>query len=435
MKKYIYAVLVLFTAMLLAVGCKPKRAVDERTPAPTESYTAQNPLPTESVTENTMPVEQHTATPTEEVRVKTASIGFVGDIMIMQSQVKNAKTPEGGYTFTRCFEPMRELFESVDLMCANLETPLAGEAVGYSGPAPTVPPATEENPNPVKMFQTFNAPDELAYDLKGLGVDVLTTANNHCLDRGIEGLYRTIDVLEDAGIYRTGTFKDKYDREKLLIIDVNGINIGILAYSGGFNNGDKQLTSSQQLSISRLYDEAFVSEQIQRIRNEGADYVIVVPHCGTELSHEPEQRHIKLFKQFVQLGADAVISSHPHVVQPIEYITVTRNSGETVKAPIVYSLGNFISNMAPAPKTYGLFVRIDVKKTETGTETVNLEYTPVYCIRQNTSVGLLHQTLPCYDDESEISAYAPLSQQDYEACADCRSFVADICGEDFMSDR
>lgn len=369
--------------------------------------------------------------------VKTASIGFVGDIMIMQSQVKGASADNGGYDFKNSFRPMQGLFESVDLMCANLETPLAGEQNGgYSGPAPTMPPATSENANPVKPFQTFNAPDELAYDLKELGMDVLTTANNHCLDRGVDGLLRTVDVLQKAGLYQTGTFKSEEDREKSLIIDVNGIKVGIIAFSAAFNMHDRQLSSAEQVYLSRLYDDAYTESCIKNMRADGADYIVVMPHCGTELSHEPTDTHVKMFRQFAKWGADAIISSHPHVVQPIEFINVTREDGSEARVPIVYSMGNFISNMFPAPKNYGLYVRIDIEKAQSGgTVTVGLEYVPVYCIRQATERGTLHQVLPCYDDEGKIKAYEPLTKAEYKECDKCRNYVKDICGDEYLSEE
>ncbi|MBQ9950286.1 MAG: CapA family protein [Clostridia bacterium] len=438
MKKHVFTkAAFLFILMLVMLSCscvaEEKKEALSSTPYPitdTPKQTQDEPT--------VQPSESPEVTATQEIeQTKTAKLGFVGDIMIMESQVRHAKQADGGYDFTASFEPMRKLFRGVDLMCANLETPLAGERNGgYSAPAPTMPPVTEENPNPVKPFQTFNAPDELAYNLKDLGVDVLTTANNHCLDRGVKGLLRTIDVLEDAGLYSTGTYRDEADREKCLIIDVNGIKVGILAFSAAFNTHDKTLTASEQVHLSRFYDDNFTSGKIKKIRELGAEYVVVIPHCGIELSHVPENTHKKMFSQFIKWGADAVISSHPHVVQPIEFVKVTREGGEQVSAPVVYSLGNFISNMYPSPKNYGLYVSIEIEKDENGVvKTSGLTYVPVICMRQSTSVGLLHQTIPCYEDNSLIEAYEPLSRDEYRECEKCRREVSDICGSEYLYDE
>lgn len=426
-------------ALFFIAGCSAKST--DKSDADVDIYVqTQTPLQNNESTITPSQTKEPTLSPTTEptetiVENTSASMGFIGDIMVMESQVRHAREKNGSYNFIKSFEPLRDLLESVDLMCANLETPLAGEAATYSEPAPTMPPATAQNPNPVKPFQTFNAPDSLAYDLKAVGIDMLTTANNHCLDRGINGLKRTVDVIEKAGLLQTGTYRSKKDREKLLITDVNGIKVGILAFSAGFNTFDRQLAENEQFCISKFYDNVFVKSQIEKIRDAGAEYVVVLPHCGTELSLTPDAVHVEMFRQFVKWGADAIVSSHPHVVQPIEFITVKRDSGETVEAPIVYSLGNIISNMAPAPKNYGMFVRIDIEKKDGAVKTVSLKYTPVYCIRQSTSKGTLHQTLPCYKDQSKIEAYEKLDSQELKLCKECRDFVINICGKKYLNDK
>lgn len=384
------------------------------------------PTPTAESENTTAPVPS----PTKESLQAYASIGVVGDIMIMQSQVKMASTDDG-FDFTRSFEPMQGLFNSVDFMCGNLETPLAGEEASFSGPPPTIPPATENDPNPRKPYQTFNAPDELAYNLRDIGFDMLTTANNHCLDRGYEGLIRTLDILDDAGLYHTGTFRPE-DTERYALVDINGINVGFIAYAGGFNEFNKELSESELSSISYLYDYDAIKASIASLRKAGAEFIIAFPHCGEELSHVPTETHRKLFRNMVEWGADAIIASHPHVVQPIEWIEVDRE-GVTINAPIVYSLGNFISNMFPAPKNYGIFVRLDIERDNNGRVFASdIGYTPVYCIRQKISEGILHQTLPCYNDVSKVTAYEPLSKEDIEELQTARDYVIDICGKEHI---
>ncbi len=389
------------------------------------SAAASSPGPTLSPT----PTESVLLTPSPKPTTMSASLGFVGDIMIMQNQVKSALQSDGSYDFTRSFEPMRELFNSVDILCGNLEVPLAGESATYSGPAPTRPPATEDNPNSQKPYQTFNAPDELARNLYDLGFDVLTTANNHCLDRGIEGLRRTIRIIREAGLLQTGTFLSK-NEVKPLIVEVNGIKIGIVAFSGGFNTFNRNLSEEDLHSISYLYDTEYVKAMINACKEEGADYIIAFPHCGDERVTTPPARVVQLFRDLVSWGADAIIASHPHVVQPIEWLEIER-AGKTIKAPIVYSLGNFIANMS-TPCDYGMFVKLELEKDQTGTRAVSISYLPVYCIKQYVSGRVVHQTLPCYTDTSRITAIKPLSKDELNAIETCRQFVIDICGKEFL---
>ena len=427
MIKRVICIICVVAMLITGFACNSvKQPIMDLTPAPTHMDT-QSPaqMPTLSAT----PTENAVISPTPQFQNATATLGFVGDIMIMQNQVKGALQSDGSYDFTGSFESMRELFNSVDVMCANLEAPLAGEYAVYSEAAPTIPPATEENPNPLKPFQTFNAPDELAKNLDDLGFDVLTTANNHCLDRGIEGLRRTIQVIRKAGLMQTGTFLSKDDIEPL-IIEVNGIKIGMVAFSGGFNTMNYGLPKSDLYSISYLYDTNYVKNMIDSCKNAGADYIIAFPHCGDERVTTPPARVVDLFHDLVSWGVDAVIASHPHVVQPIDWIEVERD-GKTVKAPIVYSLGNFISNMA-TPCDFGMYVQLVLEKDENGTQAVSISYLPVYCIRQYVGGKTIHQTLPCYEVSTKINANKQLTKAELDAIDRCRKFVIEICGTKYL---
>lgn len=171
MKRLIFLMLPLLFMAGCAVGAALP-AEPEITPSPTPTF---SPSPTPS--------------PSPEPEVYRASVGIVGDILMMTSQIQGAKTAEG-YDFRPSFYAMEPLFSSVDIMAGNFECTLAGEAAGYTQRRPAAPPPTEDNPNPKQPYQTFNAPDELAADLRAVGFDLLTTANNHCLDRDKEGLFR-----------------------------------------------------------------------------------------------------------------------------------------------------------------------------------------------------------------------------------------------------
>ena len=142
-----------------------------------------------------------TPSPTPVPTPAIITIGAVGDIMIPSAIIEDVKTEDGLYDFSTLFLPMRDLFESVDLMCANLEVPLAGEKGRYSG----------KKDERTGLF-SFNAPDSILDALKEYGVDLLTTANNHAFDRGIDGLRRTVEVVRAAGFYQTGTYLDEEDK-------------------------------------------------------------------------------------------------------------------------------------------------------------------------------------------------------------------------------
>ena len=169
-----------------------------------------------------------------------ASVGIVGDILMMTSQIQGAKTA-AGYDFKPSFYAMQPLFSSVDIMAGNFECTLAGEAAGYTQRRPAAPPPTEDDPNPKQPYQTFNAPDELAADLRAVGFDLLTTANNHCLDRGKEGLFRTARTLRGAGLVQTGTYLTEAERENPCIMTAGGIAFGFVAMTESVNSYDARL--------------------------------------------------------------------------------------------------------------------------------------------------------------------------------------------------
>ncbi len=384
---------------------------------------ARTPDPNMSVSLMTEP----TSIPTPQI----ASIGFVGDILMMKSQIETARRADGTYDFTRSFEPMRELFSSVDIMVGNYEGTFGGADKGYTERLGTPAPATSDAPNPRVPLQEFSAPDELASNLKELGFDALTTANNHCLDRYAHGLYRTINVIRAAELAQTGTFLSKADRDAPLIFDVNGIKIGLVAATDSINSYTRRLSSAEhEFAISRLYSSPErLKADISTCRNAGAEFIIVSVHWGNEYENSPNDEQITAAKRLAEYGADAIIGSHPHVVQPIRFIDAERG-GTTVRIPVIYSLGNFISNMAPSPKDYGLFVRLNLERGSAGSPiSVSIEYLPVFCIRQKTSGGeTLHQTLPCYENGSLVTAYEPLSKSSLKKLADARAYVTGVCG-------
>lgn len=367
-----------------------------------------------------------TPSPAPSPSVETVTIGAVGDIMLMTTQIANAKTGEG-YDFSRSFSHVQGLFKSVDIMCANLELPLAGKQAGYTQPRPEAPEPSEDNPLPERPFQTFNGPDELAANLFGAGMDVLCTANNHSLDRGSAGLYRTVGVLREAGVLQTGTYLSEQDRAQPRIIDVNGMRIGFLAYTSSLNKRDFELSREERgYAVGRLNDFEVIQEEINMYRKAGAEFIVVFAHWGTEKSHSPDGSQLSLAAALAAAGADAIIGSHPHVVQPIQWIEAERG-GTRLNVPVVYSLGNFISNMNGFALNCGLYVQLTISRSERGRPVVtDVGYLPLYCFKQKAGGATVHQALPCYQD---MSGYAgALNRDTLLEAAKARELVIGVLG-------
>lgn len=394
---------------LIMAGCGPVEAV----PAAEEEYT---PPPTAT------PVPIPEPTP----GIYRASIGVIGDILMMTSQISNAKQDDGGYDFTDSFRAMQPLFESVDIMAGNFEGTFAGEEAGYTQPRPEAPAPTVDDPNPKQPYQEFNAPDELADNLKEVGFDLLTTSNNHAADKGLEGLFRTVDVIKAAGITQTGTFKAEEDRETPCLLEANGITFGFVAATFSLNRHDGELGDCTW-AAARLYDEPErLEREIARCREAGADVVIAFPHWGQQYASRQNSKQEKTALWLANAGADAVIGSHPHCPQPFDWI----QTEDGRKVFVAYSMSNFISNMSVENTEYGLFLRLDVEKSTDGI-TMEASYLPTACIRQKLTDGRkIHQAVPCWEDAEKRTGLEPLGEGDGRKAEKAYQHTTDICGRD-----
>lgn len=274
-----------------------------------------------------------------EVEESQARVMVVGDIM-MHSPITtsgyDAKT--GSYDFSSIFSEVDPIFDQADLVIGNLETPVAGSQVGYSG------------------YPRFNAPTELIYDLKEAGIDVLTTANNHSLDQWETGAINTINNLDQAGILHTGTFKSQEDKDTPLVIDVNGIKIGLIAYTYGTNGIP---IPEDKPYLVNILDLKSIENDVKKLKSKNADYIIAMIHYGNEYQRIPSSEQIEWTDKMLELGVDFVLGSHPHVVQPLK---LTEGNLTDSDSGVIYSLGNFLSNQRSNWKDYGIILDLKLEK-------------------------------------------------------------------------
>jgi poly-gamma-glutamate synthesis protein (capsule biosynthesis protein) len=174
--------------------------------------------------------------------------------------------------------------------------------------------------------------------LKETGFDILSTANNHCLDGGKNGIISTIENIEDNGLKNIGTYKD--DNKVLLIEEVGEIKIGFLSYTLGTNGLDSLLTSDElEYMVDRVDDEKKIKKDIDTLKDAQVDLILAYIHWGTEYQNQPNSYQEKLGKKMVEWGVNIILGSHPHVVQRSEII---QHDGKDNY--IIYSMGNFYSN-------------------------------------------------------------------------------------------
>jgi poly-gamma-glutamate capsule biosynthesis protein CapA/YwtB (metallophosphatase superfamily) len=279
------------------------------------------------------------------------SLIFFGDIMQHDSQISAAYEPAAKkYSYTDCFQFIKPYLQTADLAIGNLEVTLAGK--------------------PYKGYPQFSAPDELVTTLKDVGMDVLVTANNHCVDRGKQGLERTIAVLDSFEILHTGTFVDEASRlnDYPLILDRKGVRLAILNYTFSTNG----LPVTKPNIVNRI-DTTVIRKDIFKAKKSHPDIIIVFTHWGIEYQSLPsfEQQAVSefCFKQ----GADLVIGAHPHVIQPMEW---RKEKNQLV----AYSLGNFVSGQRKRYTDGGALLSVELEK---------IFYTPDSTTTQIDSAGFV----------------------------------------------
>lgn len=293
-------------------------------------------------------------------------IAAVGDILMWGSQIRSARTSSGAYSFDYMFKEVVPLLKDADLTIGNLETTFSGREKNYV------------RNNPIIGGPCFNCPDELAETLKMSGFDVLTTANNHCMDRGVDGLKRTLDILDKAGIYHTGTFRSYEESKGKLIINIKGIKVGIIACTYGTNGFE--LPEYEAWAVN--YRDENILPQIYEMKKE-ADLTIVCMHSGVEFTSEVVYSQRYWVQQFFEHGADIVLGVHPHVIQPMMFKRVKDIDGIEKDRFVVYSLGNFISDFLREDiyTITGMILNLVVDRdAEDNVVVTNIEYIPTWVL-------------------------------------------------------
>ncbi len=258
--------------------------------------------------------------------MKKVTILAVGDILMWQEQINSALIDKDKYNFEPMFQYVKPYLNSADLTIGNLETTLSGREKIY------------QKKNSKTNYPMFNAPDELAPALKKAGFNLLITANNHCMDRGVNGIIRTLDVLDKNKLLHTGTFRSKEEASPL-IINVNEVKIGIIAYTYGTNFLP---VPKDKPWLVNVINEEKILKDIKVIRDK-VDLLIAYLHFGSEFKRFPNERQKKFANKLFVHGVDIIFGDHPHVLQPIVRKKVKLLNGEEKEVFIIYSLGNFFS--------------------------------------------------------------------------------------------
>lgn len=294
--------------------------------------------------------------------------------MVKRYIISDAKASNGGrYSFDRLFSKVTPYLKQADVTIGNLETTFSGKIrpVGLRNKKTGCP--------------LFSCRDELAPALHKAGFDVVTTANNHCMDTGSGGLSRTLRILDQHGIRHTGTFRSFQESRKFLIMNIKGIKIGILSYTRGTNG--IPVPSTKPWMVNRIGSRKMLRD-LRRLKRK-VDLVIVCLHFGREYHTAPDKEQKRLVRLLFKHGAQLILGSHPHVLQPM----ALRGNRKLV----IYSLGNFVSTrLKNNPLTQSsIILNIDVKKTGNGKTIIKgVHYLPVWVRRSVEGNRKITEVIP-----------------------------------------
>lgn len=326
--------------------------------------------------------------------INTIEIVATGDILIHEEILEtqyNSETDE--YDFNNNFKYIKKYLEKADLAIGNLETTLSGiENYGFSG------------------YPSFNSPDSLADAMKSAGYDIVANMNNHCLDRDVNGYHRTRKTLVDKGFDIIGTRESIYDK-KYIIKDVKGINIGVISYGytmtaedGKFGVNGIPIPDDLAQLMNYYHPDTLESdmlnmkEQIELMREDGAEVIVFYMHWGDEYELEPNDIQKQIAQFLADEKVDIIFGTHPHSLQPIDMIQSSDGSSDTA---VVYSMGNFLSSQRTErignPYTEdGVIVSVKVNKDmETNKITIDIPtYIPTWVNWYGKDGKLFYEVIP-----------------------------------------
>lgn len=399
---FAYTGLIIFSVLLVVslFFIKTKTISDQAQATPTATVE-----PTATVT----PTESATLEPTTNLPItqQKAKLQFMGDITLGNNILASAKRMDGTYNFTDFFAVIKPYITG-DAAFANLEGAIeAGNS--YTG-------------SPI-----YNYPSAIVNALKETGISNIITANDHAFDKLYNGVTATKEQLLNAGLNPIGTYTSQKDRDTAQILEINGIKIGVVAYTDSTNNMEENISPIHLSYALRFIDwddisktQANISSDIAQLRQAGADLVITSFHWGTKFEEEPSSAQRNLAQYTLEAGADIIMGTGSHVAQPVTVKTITID-GQEKKVVVMYSLGNFFADQV-ADNNYktqaGFICNIDISRNE---ETQQVEigevtYIPTY-INRWTQVNTT--------DNSTVFNYRVLPSAPYSEAAECPKTFAD----------
>lgn len=338
----------------------------------------------------------------EPVVMPEIRLVMVGDILLHTPLAESGKKPEGGYDFSAMFVNLKDEIEGADVALVNQEVIIGGAELGISG------------------YPAFNAPYELGDALMDAGFDVVLHATNHALDKGKKGILNCLSFWREnyPGAAILGIHDSEESQQEIYVYEQQGIRIAVLNYTYGTNG--IPLPEDMPYAVDLLQKDRVAADLKQA--GELADFVVVCPHWGKEYVLEQTGEQEKWAEFFTENGADLILGTHPHVIEPIEWIT-SENGNQSL---VYYSLGNFVNwtsgtGAGVANRMVGGMAQVTIGLNKDG-EAVITEYgvLPVVCHLEKGFGGVTVYPLAEYTEE--LAERNEIRKQD-------ESFSLDYCQE------
>lgn len=392
----------LLLCALLISGCGAERMQPEtETSAPVQDCIAASEPSAEHDDSEAVEI---TPTPTAEP-VPEITLVMVGDVLLHTPLAKSGETADGGYDFTALFANVKKEIEEADVALVNQEVIIGGSELGISG------------------YPAFNAPYELGDALADTGFDVILHATNHALDKGKRGLLNCLAFWEENYPEKAvlGIHDSEEDSEAIYIYEQDGIRIAVLNYTYGTNG--IPLPEGMPYGVDMLEEQRVIRDL--QSAEEIADFTVVCPHWGTEYTLSQTKSQERWAKLFAENGADLIIGTHPHVIEPVEWVEDTL---------VYYSLGNFANwtsgtGEGVANRMVGGMARVTIGRNENGAVgIVDWGVEPLVCHLEQGFGGVT--VYPLEEYTAELAEKNEIVKQDGSFTLDyCLELVATVFGE------
>jgi len=327
---------------------------------------------------------------------KAVRLLFAGDLILLEDGVKNAFNGSV-YDFSSVFEYASKYIKESDLAIGTFEGTCAGEAAGYST-------SNFNDGIPIAL----NFPDSFAEAVKNAGFNFVTLANNHLLDKGTDGVLRTLDVLDKVRLGHIGAYRNQDEKNKVSIFEIKGLKIAFLAYTYGVNKTNYLTESNSYISsfLASPNGSKFnaakeeVIKDFERVKAENPDIIIVLPHMGADFKKYTNNYQETWYKVFAEAGANIVLCNHSHAVQPIEW-----RDGML----IVNCVGNFTNSYVKHDGDASALAEIYIDKSDK--KAFGISVIPLYA---QAPLENTYRALPVYDILMDPDLKAQIGEYEFE---------------------